>query len=132
MAKKRTEKLPPFECNNFAECGNHVQPRRPSPDGNHWCSAPGCQAMKQRERRAAQRNLGVHRVTQEDERLTLLRAALHLPRAKCPRCDLEDGVKGFIHRAAPGSRQICDGLGGQGVAAGRLWIDAIHPDRVSP
>lgn len=128
MARPARPKLIPYDCSN-PECSNVVQPRRHSQTGDHWCQEPACQSMKQKQLRAARKIAMIGNSTVEDERLTLLRSALHKPRAKCPECDLEDGVPGFLHRAAPQSKQICDGLGGAGRAAGALWIDTVHPER---
>lgn len=121
---------PAFECSN-PECSNPVKPRRPSKTGNHWCPEAACQAMKQRQLRAARRNESLGRGGVEDERMKLVHAALHLPRRKCDECGLEDAVNGFLHRAAPGAREICEGTGGGGRAAGPAWIDLIHPDRAN-
>lgn len=130
MATPQKPLLQPYSCSN-PECPNVVQPRRRSSSGDHWCSERACQAMRQRQLRAAARLAGKHRMTQEEERLELMRLALHGQRRPCPSCDLEDAIPGYLHRAAPGSRQICEGLGGAGRAAGVLWIDLVHPDRAS-
>lgn len=129
MARQKTDR-PTAICSN-PDCTSEVQPRRPSKSGDHWCSRTECQAAKQRQLRAKNRRDRAAQGPMEDEKVSLVRAALHLPRRKCPDCDLEDAVSGFIHRSAPGSSTPCFGTGGGGMAAGPAWIDLIHPERVS-
>lgn len=130
MAQKETPQLAPFDCSN-PECSNTVKPRRRSATGDHWCPERACQAMKQRQLRAAKKAAGLLGFTQEEERIELVRLALHGERRPCPECDLEDGVPGFLHRAAPGSTNVCRGLGEAGRTAGPKWIDLIHPERAT-
>lgn len=126
MAYQKTTR-PTHPCSN-TDCANEVRPRRPSTTGDHWCSNRECQAKKQKQLRARRRRENLSSGPVEDEKVSLVRAALHIPRRVCTQCGLENAVSGFAHRAGPGLNGICQGTGGQGRAAGQFWLDLIHPE----
>lgn len=136
MTKPSSDRLTPYDCSN---CGDPVQARRPSQNGDHFCTKRECVNAKQKlyynRRKKARLAAAEHVATIDDvdqERRAFVEVAIHRPRIECPVCGLPDGVGGWVHRDARKPMQAgCSGLGGNGKNLGLPWLDAVHPDLVS-